>query len=299
MESTRSMLRIFVGCTSVDLKAHRYAARRLIEKFDEHAVVVEDFGAQNGDATQVSLAELASADVYILLLAWRYGTIPAIPPGETLSVTHLEYRAAKDADMPRLIFLADPTTEMDDGPDGPTTLFPATVRDLDHAAQLRAFHEEVGRDRVAAFFTTPESAALEVSVALHRFLREREPAQPRPPLNLASRAPEFVGRAHELADLCQRLRAGQSVGLSALVAGLGGDGKSALAAEALATLAADPDAFPGGALPGHPAARGTPPPPPAPARVRPRTLAGRTHHPGRRSPRPARWPGRPGHRTRT
>src|SRR6185437_8721625 len=169
MEPSRSMLRIFVGCTSVDLKAHRQAARRLIEKFDEHAVVMEDFGAQDGDATQVSLAELASADVYILLLAWRYGTIPTIPTDETCSVTHLEYRAAKDAGMPRLIFLADPITESDDAPDA---LFPAAVRDPEHAALLRAFREEVGRDRVAAFFTTPESAALEVAVALHRFLRE-------------------------------------------------------------------------------------------------------------------------------
>src|SRR6185312_10165024 len=124
--------------------------------------------------------------------------------------------------------------------------FPATVRDDEHAAQVRAFRDEVGHDRVAAFFTTPESAALAVAVALHRFLRERAPNQPRPPLKLAPRAAEFVGRALELADLCQRLRSGQSVGLSALVAGLGGVGKSALAAEALAMLAADPDAFPGG-----------------------------------------------------
>ncbi len=243
MEPPRSMLRIFLSSTSVDLHAHRRAVRRLIAKFDEHPVVMEDFGAQDGDATQVSLAELASADVYILLLAWRYGTIPTIPPNETRSVTHLEYRAAKDANMPRLIFLADPATEEDDGPNA---LFPAAVRDPEHAELVRAFREEVGRDRVAAFFTTPESAALEVAAALHRFLRDREPTQPRPPFNLAPRAAEFVGRTRELADLCQRLRSGQSVGLSALVAGLGGVGKSALAAEALATLAADPDAFPGG-----------------------------------------------------
>ena len=187
---------------------------------------------------------MASADVYILLLAWRYGSIPTNPPNEILSVTHLEYRAAHDADMPRLIFLADPATELDDGPDAH---FPASVRDADqHAEQVRAFREEVGHDRVAAFFTTPESAALEVAVALHRFLRARAPNQPSPPVKLAPRAPEFVGRASELADLCQRLRSGQSVGLSALVAGMGGIGKSALAAEALATLAADPASFPGG-----------------------------------------------------
>ena len=248
--STRShpMLRIFLSCTSVDLRRHRHAARRLIEKFDEHPVVMEDFGAQDGDATQVSLNELASAEVYILLLGWRYGSIPT---HETLSVTHLEYRAAKAAQMPRLIFFADPATEHDDGPGA---LFPAAVRDAvgdtardqERAALLRAFRDEVSQDRVADVFTTPESAALAVAVALHRFLRDREPARPRPPLTLAHRASGFVGRADDLRQLCAELRAGRSVGLSALVAGLGGVGKSALAAEALATLAADPSAFPGG-----------------------------------------------------
>ncbi len=83
-------------------------------------------------------------------------------------------------------------------------------------------------------------------MALHRLLRAISPNQPRPPVKLARRAPGFVGRTRELAALCQQLRAGQSVGLSALVAGMAGVGKSALAAEALATLAADPGAFPGG-----------------------------------------------------
>src|SRR5690242_16606293 len=160
--STRShpMLRIFLSCTSVDLRRHRHAARRLIEKFDEHPVVMEDFGAQDGDVTQVSLVELASAEVYILLLGWRYGSIPA---HETLSVTHLEYRATTAAGIPRLIFFADPTTERDDGP---AALFPAdvrntvgdTVRDQERAALLRAFRDEVSHDRVADVFTTPESA---------------------------------------------------------------------------------------------------------------------------------------------
>ena len=71
MESPRSMLRIFVDDASVDLHAHRHAARRLIEKFDEHAVVMEDFGAQDTGAVTVSLARLKSCSVHILLLAWR------------------------------------------------------------------------------------------------------------------------------------------------------------------------------------------------------------------------------------
>ncbi len=237
---SRSMLRIFLSSTSVDLKAHRDAVRHVVDTFDEHPVVMDDFGAHDGDATQVSLDKLRSCSVYVLLLGWRYGTIP---DGETLSVTHLEYRAARDAGMPRFIFLADADTEKDDGPDA---LFPAAVRDPDHATQVRDFRAEVGRDRVAAFFTTPDSAALAVAAALHNYIQHELPSGPHPPNKLAPRAPEFVGREGELRELCQRLRAGQSVGLSALVAGLAGVGKSALAAEALYTLAAEPDAFPGG-----------------------------------------------------
>ncbi len=240
METSRSMLRIFVGCTSRDLEKHRDAVRHLVDMFDEHPVVMGDFGARDGDATDVSLEKVRSCNIYVLLLGWRYGTIPA---DETLSVTHLEYRAAKDAGMARLIFLADPATEADVGP---TALFPAAVRDEEHSAQLHDFRAEVAHDHVAAFFTTPDNAAALVAAALHHLIPSILPPGPYPPNKLPPRAPGFVGRGNELQKLCKDLRAGQSVGLSALVAGLGGIGKSALAAEALATLAADPDAFPGG-----------------------------------------------------
>lgn len=236
------MLRIFLSCTSVDLKLHRAAVRRMVDAFDEHPVVMEDFGARDGDATEVSLERVLSCDVFVLLLGWRYGSIPS---GETRSVTHLEYLAAKEHGMPRLIILADPSTEADDGPNA---IFPADVRDIEHVAQLKVFREEVGHDRVVATFTSADNAAAVVAPALYHLLASIPTHGPRPPFKLPPRAPEFVGRQQELRDLCNRLRAGQSVGLSALVAGLAGVGKSALAAEALATLAHDPAAFPGGII---------------------------------------------------
>ena len=202
-------LRIFVGCTSVDLQRHRHAARHLIEKFDEHAVVMEDFGAQDGDATQVSLAEVAfRRRVYTAarLALWHdsHGSPQPIalrhPPG----VPRRPRRWQALPDLP-----ADPATEADDGPQP----LPCHRARQKVAAQVRAFRDEVGRDRVAAFFTSPESAALEIAVALHRLLRAISPNQPRPPVKSARRAPGFVGRTRELAALCQQLRAGQSVGL--------------------------------------------------------------------------------------
>ncbi|HEY7975474.1 MAG TPA: DUF4062 domain-containing protein, partial [Ktedonobacterales bacterium] len=49
---SRSMLRIFLSSTSVDLKKHRDAVRHVVDTFDEHPVVMDDFGAHDGDATQ-------------------------------------------------------------------------------------------------------------------------------------------------------------------------------------------------------------------------------------------------------
>jgi hypothetical protein len=82
-------------------------------------------------------------------------------------------------------------------------------------------------------------------------VREAERAHaapgPHPPHDLPLRAPEFVGREQELQALCSALRRGQHQALSAAVAGMGGVGKSALAAEALARLAVEqPPVFPGG-----------------------------------------------------
>ncbi|HLW02283.1 MAG TPA: TIR domain-containing protein [Ktedonobacterales bacterium] len=65
------------------------------------------------------------------------------------------------------------------------------------------------------------------------------------PLGLP-RAVSLIGRDEELTNLMAKLRAGDTMGVFALE-GMGGIGKTALAAEVVARLAADQSAFPGGA----------------------------------------------------
>ena len=83
-------------------------------------------------------------------------------------------------------------------------------------------------DRIMVKFYQDAMAALE-SGAPPRFVPQ-------------DRAIRFVGREKEITEIGERLRQGESV----LVTGMGGIGKSALATETLQTLAADPEAFPGG-----------------------------------------------------
>ncbi|HEY7984439.1 MAG TPA: tetratricopeptide repeat protein, partial [Ktedonobacterales bacterium] len=237
--------RVFISSTALDLEAHRARVRDTLLSLGLFPVGMEQFGARGaGDASSVSAERVGSCDAYLGIVAWRYGHIPA---GMTTSVTQQEYEEAGQLGMPRYIFLAAAAT---DAPDGSDTLFPATTRDAEHRAQLDAFRAELGQSHVVDFFTTPEDLAVRVATALHHYLlrlRDAESAGAiRPPRDLPPRAARFVGRAGELAALCEALRAGQGAGAAAALAGMAGVGKSALAAEALHTLAGDPGAFPGG-----------------------------------------------------
>lgn len=237
--------RVFISSTAVDLRAHRDRVRETLLSLGLFPVGMEHFGAQGtGDASSVSTDKVAGCDAYVLLLAWRYGTVPA---GMARSVTQQEYEEATRLDLPRYVFLADPAT---DAPDGPDALFPAAVRDPEHRAQLDAFRAQVSGSHVVDFFTSPEDLAVRVSTALNGYLLQLQQEEltrgPRPPHDLPPRTPDFTGREREVAAVCDLLRRRQDEGVAVAVAGMAGVGKSALAAEAVHALAGEPDTFPGG-----------------------------------------------------
>jgi tetratricopeptide (TPR) repeat protein len=208
---------------------------------DQVAIGMEHFAAQIQDATTVSTAEVARADLFVLIIAWRYGFVPA---GETRSVTHLEYEEALRLNLPILVFLAHPSTK---GQTEATALFPLKTRDKGHRRQLSAFREIVsnGNRHTIDWFTNPDNLAATVTPALFRALREL-PLRSRPPRDLPPRAPAFLGREQELYQLRTDLQRGQSIGLASLVTGMAGVGKSALAAQVVADIASQADSFPGG-----------------------------------------------------
>src|SRR5215469_16852538 len=236
--------RVFISSTSLDLHAYRERVRDTLLNLGLFPVGMEYFGAQGtGDANTVSVDQLVGSDVYLGVYAWRYGTVL---PEQRRSVTHQEYEEAVRLDMPRYLFLADPSTDTPSGPDAP---FPASVRDPEHRLQLDDFLAEVSRRHVVDFFKTPDDLAARVATALSKYLlqiqREDLERTVHPPHDLPSRIPGFVGRDRELASLVSTLGRGQDAAAVALV-GMAGAGKSALAAEAVHALANAADAFPGG-----------------------------------------------------
>jgi tetratricopeptide (TPR) repeat protein len=228
--------RIFLSATFVDLQTHRAAVHDIIERMGQFTIGMEQFGAQDGDAQSVSLDQLATADLYVGIVAWRYGYIPS---GQVYSVTQQEYQEATRLGLPRYLFLADASTQADESL---TAHFPATVRDRDHLPQLLAFREQIKRERVVDFFTTPDDLAKKVGAALHDHLLAHPVSTQQAPHDLPPRAPGYVGHEQDVQTVCAALAQDQPIA----IVGMGGIGKSSLAAEAMHAVLQLPQAYPAG-----------------------------------------------------
>src|SRR5687768_8257473 len=122
------MARIYISSTYTDLAEHREAVYRVLRRMGHDVIAIEDYAATDTRLLDKSLADVASSDLYIGILAWRYGYIL---PGENQSTVELEFREAVRQEIPRLLFLLD-----EDAP------WPRTLFDED-LSRVEAFRKEL------------------------------------------------------------------------------------------------------------------------------------------------------------
>src|ERR1700676_1214922 len=133
-----------ISSTARDLPEHREQVRlACIRAGFEPREMMEHLTAEDASAVEVSLRMVEDADVYLGILAYRYGTIPA---GAEISITEMEYDRAVKVNKPRFIFFIHK--------DHPITIAEVDTGPL--AAKLEALKKHIGDQRVAAFFTSPE-----------------------------------------------------------------------------------------------------------------------------------------------
>jgi hypothetical protein len=179
--------RVFISSTFQDLKDHREAVYLALRRLGHESVAVEGWAATDQRPLERSLADLRASDVAVFLVAWRYGYIPA---GEQFSVTELEYRAARGAGIPCLVFLSS-----DDAP------WPKRYFD-DDPENITRFRNHLCKEHGIAFFDTPDALALQVAASLHAWVasgaRELSPIPQDAGRGAEAPGPEvFLSYAHE------------------------------------------------------------------------------------------------------
>jgi hypothetical protein len=145
---------VMISSTAQDLLKHREQVRLACERAGfEPREMMEHLTAENNNPIDVSLRMVAEADVYLSVLANRYGTVPT---GYDISITEMEYNRAVELNKPRLIFFIhkDHAIVVDDVETGPG------------AAKLKALKDRIGEARVAAFFKSPEDLRVGLEMIL-------------------------------------------------------------------------------------------------------------------------------------
>ncbi len=121
--------------------------------------MMEHLPASDADAVQESLRMVDEADIYVGILAHRYGYVPK---GADRSITQMEYERAVERGISRLMFLMHKDTpvlaeDVETGPD---------------AEKLKAFKERVGVDRVVHFFRSEDDLRAGLIQALGKLVAE-------------------------------------------------------------------------------------------------------------------------------
>ena len=220
------MANVFISSTGKDLTDYRQAAIDVCVRLGLTPVAMEFFEAMGIGATNGSKSKLDEADVYVGVIAHRYGYIE---DGYDKSVTEVEFDYAGEKKLKRLCFLLDPKHP-----------WPQDAVDHENYKRLEKFKARINK-LIRAQFTDVNSFKLALMQALMEWKKQagikdekdagQEKAPPTPPVQTFDTAhernPYFTGRGEILDKLRETLERDGKAALS----GLPGVGKTQTARE--------------------------------------------------------------------
>src|SRR5882672_2951358 len=134
-------LKVMISSTARDLPEHRKEVMDACLRQGMFPIMMEHLPAIDAESIPASLNMVDEADIYLLILAHRYGYVPTANNPQRISVTEHEYNRAVERKLPILTFAMH-----DDHP-----VKAADVEKGEGAVKLETFKSRV-LTKVANFF---------------------------------------------------------------------------------------------------------------------------------------------------
>jgi len=96
-------VKVYISSTYEDLKEYRSIVYDTLRQWRKDVIAMEDYPAADKRPLQKCLEDVASSDIYVGIFALKYGYIPKEDNPDCLSITELEYRKAKENDIPIIL----------------------------------------------------------------------------------------------------------------------------------------------------------------------------------------------------
>jgi Domain of unknown function (DUF4062) len=153
-------MKIYLSSTFKDLREHRAAVDLALRRMGHDVIGMEQYVAEEMTPLARSIKDVAAADAYLVIVGWRYGSVPddqALNPKKR-SITELEFETAVKESVPVLAFLLDP-----DAP-WPASSFDAMTDK--GGKQIAEFRSRLGSNYLAGIFSTPDNLASQAVAAV-------------------------------------------------------------------------------------------------------------------------------------
>jgi HEAT repeat protein len=162
--------RVYLSSSRNDLIPYRNAVRDTLAAMNVVCVCMESGTADEHPPLETCLSAIRGCDVYVGLFAYRYGFVP---PGQTQSITKLEYEEAGKNGIDRLIFIAEGHWN--------TALMDSETGEGTEGKLIRQLRTELALAHTVAHFTSPEELARHVALSIHEWMQKQPPPPPLPP----------------------------------------------------------------------------------------------------------------------
>jgi hypothetical protein len=155
-------MKVYISSTYVDLVEHRAAVDRTLRRMGHDVIGMEQYVAEGAKPVDRCKADVRASDVYVIIVAWRYGYVPGrnAKPVDGRSITEIELAEAQNNGKPVLAFLLDPEAPW---PPNRVDAMGAAAGAGEDVSRLRS---SLGTNYLAGIFRSPDDLASQVAAAV-------------------------------------------------------------------------------------------------------------------------------------